>query len=242
MYQLLSRSFPLDLLNNDVVIARVLRLTTTLFILRYFLMNHHVIWLFLSSGEDIHLEEALKDGTVRLEHLARTVLAALAPLALVHGAIRPVHLTVTLSLVVSIVALVHVTRLPSEDSVAMLLVHVVAALVVVAVGFIALPPLTLAVLEARLEVPDVETSILPLVLTETVRLPGFVLALVCVTISEEIGAMPMFEALLPLALVLVPVPPYVDAVPMRLALLPLPYVALAVLCAPPYPVALLLPP
>lgn len=114
------------------------------------------------------------------------MLAALAPLTLVHCAIRPVHLTITISLVVAIVALVHVSGVPSEYTVAMLLVHVIASLIVVAVRLIALSPLTLAMFEARLEVSNVETSILPFVLAETVRLALFVLTLVSVSICEEI--------------------------------------------------------
>jgi hypothetical protein len=79
--------------------------------------------------EDIHVEVALQDGSIRLEHLARTVLATTTPITLVNGTIRPIHLSITISLIVLVVTLVHIAGFPREDSIAMFFVKVVFAFI-----------------------------------------------------------------------------------------------------------------
>jgi hypothetical protein len=133
------------------------------------------------------------------------MLTAFFPLTFVDCAICPIHFAIPISLIVNVIAFVHITAFPGEDAVSVLFVHGILALIVVTIRLVALTPLPFAMLEASLEITDIETSALPLVLAEALRLSITVLSLISVAISEEIRSMAMLETIFPLALISAPV-------------------------------------
>ena len=121
--------------------------------------------------ESVVFEQTFLDTTVRELHAASSILDTMAPLALVAAPVFPVHLTIAVPLVILIAPLVIVARLPSEETEAILFIVFVAALVLIAVLVIeSLLPLASSVLEAVLELTDVDARVLPLVLALPFRL------------------------------------------------------------------------
>jgi hypothetical protein len=143
------------------------------------------LW-FLCAHVYIHLEITLEGRTIRIEHCSLSVLAALLPLSLVDCPICPIHFSIAVSFVFGIIALVHVSTLPSENSITVLFVHIVLTFVVVAVRLCTLTPLAFSMLQPGLKVSDVETAVLPLVLSEAFWLPMLILTLELISIAEEI--------------------------------------------------------
>lgn len=121
--------------------------------------------------ESVVFEQTFLNTTVRELHSTSSILDTMAPLALVAAPVFPVHLTIAVPLVILIAPLVIVARLPSEETEAILFIVFVAALVLIAVLVIeSLLPLASSVLEAVLELTDVDARVLPLVLALPFRL------------------------------------------------------------------------
>ena len=115
--------------------------------------------------ESVVFEQTFLDTTVRELHSTSSILDTMAPLALVAAPVFPVHLTIAVPLVILIAPLVIVARLPSEETEAILFIVFVAALVLIAVLVIeSLLPLASSMLEAVLELTNVDAGVLPLVL------------------------------------------------------------------------------
>ena len=145
----------------------------------------------------------------------------------IHGAISPAHLSEPISLILYVSAPIRVPGLPLEVAPPVFLIIQIVALVLICLCIRretrveCFPPLAMAVFETILEGTLVGVAIRPLVLTVTLRLTIQVLANVHIIIGEEVCAISMSEACLPLALVPVPIQPHVHAVALSLAGLPL---------------------
>ena len=157
------------------------------------------------------------------------MLYAAGPEAPVAAAVGPDHLADALALVVDVRAYVTVATFPLEDSLALLLVVGVFAFIGVAAlfGHFFLP-LSMAVFKSTFELPRIRAAIDPLILTKTLRLARQVLPHINVAILEEVGAVAVAQAPVPLAFILVAVAPDVHPVALGLRVEPLADVALAV--------------
>ena len=143
------------------------------------------------------------------------------PLTLVARAILPVHLAVAVPLVVLVAALVVVATLPGEETHTILLVIFVGTLIHVAVLVIeSLLPLAFAMLEAIFELANVDTTILPFVLTLALWLTHVISARKAISVCKDVSALPMFQTALPFTFVPVPVLPLVHTVTGRFRLAP----------------------
>jgi hypothetical protein len=105
---------------------------------------------------DVHLEETFFHCAVREDHFALPMLDATAPVSLVRAAIGPDHLSEAVSFIFFVLSFVEVSTGPVEDTEAMLFIISVVAFVLVALGSFAALPLSLPVLEARLELSYVK--------------------------------------------------------------------------------------
>lgn len=146
------------------------------------------LWcLHLGSLEGVVFEKTFLDATVWELHPTRPILDSSDPLALVARAIFPVHFSVAVSLVILVAALVVIPALPREHSHAILLIILVCTFVHVAILVIeSFLPLALAVLQAVLELSNVDASVFPLVLTLTFGLAKVVSSGEAVAIREDI--------------------------------------------------------
>ena len=141
----------------------------------------------LRALERVVLKETFFDATIRELHATSSILDSFDPLTFVARSVLPEHLTVTVSLIVFVTTLIVVATLPSEQAHSILLVVLVRALVHVAVLIVeAFLPLALAVLEAVLELSDVDAAVLPLVLALALGLSIDVDAREDVTVREKV--------------------------------------------------------
>ena len=137
--------------------------------------------------ESVVLKQTFLNSTIRELHAASSILDTMTPLALVAAPVFPVHFTVAVPLVIFVAPLVIVARLPSEETEAILFIVFVAALVLIAVLVIeSLLPLASSMLEAVLELTNVDAGVLPLVLALPFRLAVDVDTGEHITICKEI--------------------------------------------------------
>jgi hypothetical protein len=130
----------------------------------------------------------------------------------VGAAIVPIHFTVAFSVIVHVTAFKLVSAFPRKDAHAMFRVILEISQVKVGVGTRILSPLALTIFKAFLKFACVRGSSLPLVLALSSWFSLEVLARVDVTISEDVGAHAVLEAVDPFAFITVSVLPLVDAV------------------------------
>ena len=144
------------------------------------------------------------------------------PLALVNWAIYPPHLPIAMPFVFEVVTLVCVSRLPNKCPKAMLLVILVLSLILVASMVLRiLPPLTFPMLESIQKVSLIYASIVPSVLSESLRLPISILAWITVPIGKNVSPLAMFQAIQPLPFIPVSILPHMDSITFSFALAPL---------------------
>lgn len=153
------------------------------------------------------------------------MLDSVEPLSFVAGPIGPVHFSVAVPLVLLVAPTVNVARFPSKSAQTRLLVICVLALILVTVlGFLSLTPLAFAVLHTVSELPHIDRSVFPFVLTETLRFAINILSCVDVTVGEHVRSLSMLQAELPFAFVSISIFPLVDSIPVCFTLGPLAYV------------------
>ena len=172
-------------------------------------------WLVLANV-DIVAEESIFDSTIRESHDSEAMLDAPHPVTIVEALVCPPHLALSMSLVILKVTFITVPRGPGELSVTVLLVHVVLSLEDSLVAYLALRPLTLAMLQTVMKITDIHSSIRPLVLTFSFWPSIGIITNVHISVREVIGSLTLLHTVPPFALVLVSVGPDVDAIAMCL--------------------------
>ena len=171
---------------------------------------------FVFANVDIVAEESIFDSTIRESHDSEAMLDAPHPVTIVKALVCPPHLSLPMSLVILEVTFITVPRSPGELSVAVLFVHEVLALEDSLVAYLALRPLTLAMLQSVMKITNIDSPIRPFVLAFPFRSTIGIVSNVNISVREVISALALLHAVPPFALVLVSVGPDVDTVAMSL--------------------------
>jgi len=180
------------------------------------------------SLENVVFKDAFFDAAIGELHSSNAILNSFLPLAFVAGAISPVHFTVAVALVILVAPLVDVAALPSELAHTRLLVVDVASFVHVAILCIeSFTPFAFSVLEAFFELTDVDASVFPFVLTNSLRPSALVGACKNITVRKDIRSLSVLQAVQPLALISVSILPLMHSVAISLRVFPLPDVRVA---------------
>ena len=142
-----------------------------------------------------------------------------------------------MALILLVVAHVAIAGLPLKNSMAMLLIILIHAFIGIALGVtvlicLLLLPFAVALLQSILELAGVTATILPLVLSEALRLADRILTNIAVTIGEEVRTISVPQTFEPFAFVFVTVGEYVNSVSFCLSCLPLADVGLTVSAFP----------
>jgi hypothetical protein len=186
---------------------------------------------------NIIFKKALLNCSIRKLHPSLPMLDALPPVPLIDRPIDPVHLSIPVPLIVFIRPSVPVATLPFKAPLSILLIISVVPLIAVGIGLLALFPLSLPVFAAVFEEAHIGAAVKPHVLALAFWLALDVGSCVAVLVCEDIGALPVLEAVEPFSLIFVSVLPLVYPIALGLRLAPLPDIAVPEE-SPPNPVAL----
>jgi hypothetical protein len=177
--------FRLDSLSQDVFKK------IEAFILKLISIRIDLIFTFKRFLEDIFFKDTSSFYSIREDHNTDAVLDALIPDSHISALICPLHDSIPMALIFQVISLISVATFPLEHAPTMLLVILIETLIRVALRvtkFISLLflPLAMSMFESIHELACITTSILPLVLTESLRLALGVLADIAISICKEV--------------------------------------------------------
>ena len=170
--------------------------------------------------ENVVFKVPVFDPTIREVHYTFSVLDTLLPLSYVLGAVGPVHFSLSLSFIVDIVSYIDISTLPCEIAVTIFLIKHVHSFKSVTVSTLFLLPISFTVFMAFFEFSVIRATILPLILTISIRFSVSILSSVFITHRKHISSLAMFETVYPAPFKSITIFPLVNPVTIGLTIFP----------------------